>query len=231
MNKYFKAFKEEITWFNYDNEPIEVFEIEDFELTEKFKTLFPCMTTLIEMSAQISVDFKGKSYILFGWDIMGSISGWLCQFDQAEIDLMEEHQVLVDNIGGIVQTFGDVESVVLNGIDYNYTLWLNMDSIFVASLCTTYDQNIELYLIWCKEGNFTPIDLTNKVYFAKEATGAVYFYDKRSKEVLLLSYDHAFNFVEYLPDQPELTLHRLFGIKTFKDYVELLAIQALQNKK
>ncbi len=225
MNKYFQAFKNEISWFNYKNEPMEVFEIEEFNLTDRFKEIFPITTALINLSKKTGVEFKGKSLVLFTWEIEEKISGWMCQFDKPNIDLIEEHQVLIDNIGGIIESFNGPESVEINGIDYNYTLTLNQDFMFVGSLNTDKLDWAEYYLESCEKLNFKPIDLTNKVFFTKEANGAKYFYNKETKEVNLFSHDHAFGFVDFLPNQPKYTMHKIKGVNIFEDFVELIAEQ------
>lgn len=65
------------------------------------------------------------------------------------------------------------------------------------------------------------------VMFVEEANGARYLYDPESKEVLFYSFDHYFNHITILPDQPEFTFYTLNGIRTFTDYVETLAQQWL----
>lgn len=87
MNKYFQAFKAEITWFNYKNEPIDIFEIENFFLTKKFETIFPVTSELINKSVKTGVEYKGKSLILFTWKLRNEICGWMCQFDKSRINL------------------------------------------------------------------------------------------------------------------------------------------------
>lgn len=221
MNKYFNAFQNEISWFNYKKEPIEVFEIDKFNLTQKFQDIFPTTTELINKSVKTGVEFKGKSMILFTWEIGEEISGWMCQFDKPTIQLIEEHQILIDNIGGIIESFNGPESVELNGIDYNYTLTLNQDFMFVGSMNTDKLDWEEYYIDRCKELGIKPIDLSNSVFFTKEANGAKYFYDRKTKEVKLFSHDHAFRFVEFLPNHPEYTMHKINGVESFTEFVEL----------
>ena len=103
MNKYFNAFQTEIGWFNYKKEPIDVFEIDKFNLTQKFQDTFLITSELINISVKTGVEFKEKSMVLFTWEIGGEISGWICQFDKPTIQLIEEHYVLIDNIGGIIE--------------------------------------------------------------------------------------------------------------------------------
>ena len=225
MNKYFNAFQDETRWFNNKKEPIEIFEIKFFNLTQKFQETFPTTTELINSSAKTGVEYKGKSMILFTWEIGGEISGWMCQFDKPTIQLIEEHQLLIDNIGGIIESFNGPESIELNGVDYNYTLTLNQDFMFVGSMNTDKLDWEEYYIDRCKEMGFKPIDLSNSVCFTKEANGAKYLYDRKTKEVKLFSHDHAFRFVEFLPNHPEYTMHKVNGADNFTEFVELTAKQ------
>jgi len=225
VNKYYKAFKNEISWFNYKNEPIEVFEINEFNLTKRFQNIFPKTTELISKSKKTGLEFKGKSLILFTWEIGNEISGWLCQFDRPSIPLIEEHQILIDNIGGIIESFKGPESIEIDEINYNYTLTINQDHMFVGSLNTDKLDWEEYYVDRCKEKSIQPLDLSNSVFFTKEANGAKYFYDRETKDVKLFSHDHAFRFVEFLPNHPEYTMHNIKGINNFTEFVEMIGKQ------
>ena len=163
--------------------------------------------------------------ILFTWEIGDEISGWMCQFDKPNIQLIEEHQILVDNIGGIIESFNGPESIEVNGVDYNYSLTLNQDFMFVASMNTNNMSWEEFYLEWCGRDDFKPIDLSNSVFFTREANGAQYFYDRRTKEVKLFSHDNAFRFIEPIPNQPERMMYTIKGVNNFEEFVEMTAKQ------
>ncbi|MEM6771322.1 MAG: hypothetical protein AAF597_12135, partial [Bacteroidota bacterium] len=128
-------------------------------------------------------------------------------------------------IGGLIESFGGPESIEIDGLDYNYSLSLNQDFLFVGSLCTNKLGLQEYYLNACKHAGVDSIDLSNVVSFAQEANGATYFYDRNTKAVSLLSHDHAFSFVEPLPDQPANTMYQVIGAQDFIAFVELLARQ------
>ena len=225
MNRYFQAFQNEISWFNYKKEPIEVFEIDKFNLTKKFQDTFPNTTKLINKSVKTGVEFKGKSMILFAWEIEDDISGWMCQFDRPKIELIEEHQILIDNIGGIIESFNGPESIEINEVDYNYTLTLNQDFMFVGSMNTDKFDWEDYYLEWCARSNCSPMDLSNSVFFAREANGAKYFYDRKTKKVKLFSYDNGFRFIEPIPNQPERMMYTIKGVDNFEEFVEMTAKQ------
>jgi hypothetical protein len=225
MNRYFNTFQNEISWFNYKKEPIKIFEIENFNLTNKFQQTYPNMTKLINESVKTGVEFKGKSMVLFTWEKGGEISGWMCQFDNSTIQLIEEHQILINNIGGIIHSFNGPESIELNGVDYNYTLTLNQDFMFVGSMNTNKLDWENDYFNRCKEFGTRPLDLSNSVFFTREADGARYFYDKFTREVKLFSHDHAFKFVDFLPGHPEYTMHTIKGVNNFIEFVEMVAKQ------
>lgn len=225
MNKYFQAFQKEISWFNRKKEPIQIVDIEEYHLPKKFKDIFPTSTELIAKSQKTSIEFKGKAMMLFSWEIGEKICGWLCQFDQADIQLIPEHQILVEYMGGIIESFNGPESIEIEAINYNYALSLNQEFMFVASMSSEKLNWEEYYLDVCENVGLTPIDLSNSVFFSREENGAQYFYNKISKEVFLFSHDHSFDFVEFLPDQAEYTLHKIKGVHTFTEFVELNARQ------
>ena len=116
-------------------------------------------------------------------------------------------------------------SIELNGINYNYTLTLNQDFMFVGSMNTDKLDWEEYYIDRCEKLGTKPIDLSNSVFFTKEANGAKYFYDRKTKDVKLFSHDHAFRFVESLPNHPEYTMHKINRVDNFTEFVELTAKQ------
>jgi len=225
MNKYFQAFKNEISWFNYKNEPIEVFEIKKFNLTKRFEKIFPITAKLINKSIKIGIEFNGISMILFAWEIEEEISGWVCQFDRPKIELIEEHRILIDNIGGIIESFNGPESMEINGVNYNYTLTQNQDFMFVGSMNSDKLDWEDYYLEWCAKSNCSPMDLSNSVFFTREANGAKYFYDRITKEVKLFSQDNAFRFIEPMENQPERMMYTIKGVNNFEEFVEMTAKQ------
>lgn len=231
MNKFYTAFKREVSWFNSKGESTDVYDISDFTLTDKFRSTFPVLTELINQSHKTGIDTDENSYLLFSWEKENHISGWLCQLDDPIIEVIEEHQILLDNIVGIVESFNGPEKMVVNGVNYNYSLTLNQDFMFVGSRCTEHLDWEEYYLEKCKDANLRPMDLNSKVFFTREANGAKYFYDKKTRTVNLFSTDHAFNFVNPLPNQPEYTMHSIQGVESFIEFVELAAQQWLSHIK
>lgn len=230
MNKHFQAFQKEISWFNYKKEPIEVFEIEKFNLTHKFQNIFPSVTELIDKSQKIGVEIAEKSMILFTWEIGGEISGWLCQFDKPKISIIEEHQILIDNIGGIIESFNGPHLIEIDDIKYNRPLNLNQYFMFVGSLCSdsTKCDWEEPYLKWCEKINVRPIDLSNCVFFTREANGDNFFYDRHTKEIKLFAHDSGYQFIKPVPNQPERSIYTVKGVSKFDEFVELLAKQWLR---
>ena len=234
MNKYFEAFQKEVSWFNNKKEPIEIFEIKEFGLTNKFLSTFPALSELINNSQKTGVAISDKTMILFTWEIDTKISGWMCQFDKPAIDIIEEHKILIDNIGGIIESFnGPQSSSEVNGIDYNYALDLNQWFMFVGSLCSdiTKCDWEEPYKEWCQKTNFDPIDLSNSVFFTRESNGDNFFYDRKTKEVKLFAHDSGYQFIEPVPNQPERSIYTIKGISKFDEFVELLAKQWLNHIK
>jgi len=227
MNKYYQAFKKNVSWFNHKNKPIEVFEINEFGLTNRFQELFPKTTQLINSSIKTGVELNGKAFVLFTWEIQSNLCGWMSQFDRQNIDLIEEHTILIDNIGGIKESFNGPNQTTINGINYNYSLTQNQYFLFVGSLCYGYDKLDwkDYYTESCLKSGSAPLDLTKKVIFTREGNGSEYYYDRETKKVNLFSPDHNYNYATFIPNQPEYTIHEIKGVNSFVDFVELLSSQ------
>lgn len=225
MNKYYNAFQDAISWFNFKKDPVEVFEIKQFKSTKKFQEIFPVTANLIDQSTKTGVVFNEKSLILFTWEIGQEISGWMCQFDNPRIEIIEEHKILIDNIGGIIESFNGPEGIDVNGITYNYSLTLNQNFMYVGSMCDAKMDWEDYYKDRCKSEGFLSMDLSDSVFFTQEANGARTFYDRKTKKITLFSHDHAFKFVDFISGQPERTMYKIKGVENFVDYVELTSKQ------
>lgn len=218
MNKDFEAFKSDISWFLSPNSKIEFQEQKEIRLSKEFKATFPRLTELIIKSRQTYLIIDGVNYILFAWDTYnGQICGWLNQQETEEeytCELIEEHELLIRNIGGIRESFNQPEDSYSN----------NQNFMFIGSECSRgigdWD---DYYSMICEEEGKNQIDFANLLAFVYEANGALTLYDPLTKKVFLFSHDHSFENIEFMENQPEYTFHTFKNVETFENYVEALA--------
>lgn len=166
----------------------------------------------------MNLQINNQEYKLFSWtNKAGYNCGWLNKIEKnikSEIQLIAEHKMLLNEIGGIQEPFNQPFPSLCN----------NQNFIFIETECIKGIGNWdEYYKIRCKENNKTQLDFKDFICFVQEANGNLTLYDKNSKEVILFAPDHCFHNVRFLKNQPEYTFHKINGIITFVDYVEKLA--------
>jgi len=229
MSRHFKEFQKQVSWFNHKQKPLEIFEIESFDLTTKFRSIFPNLSKIIDKSHKTGVELAGKSMVLFTWEIGEEISGWMCQFDSPRVPIIREHRILIDNIGGIMESFNGPISIELEGVNYNQALNLNQRFMFTGSMCSDFSDCdwFDPYLEWCEKIGASPIDISNSTFFTREANGDNFFYDRSTKDVLLFAHDAGYQFIEPVANQPNRSLYTINGVRKFDEFVELLGKQWL----
>lgn len=227
--KDFDIFKHEISWFIKPTDKIELTKTA-LNFSDNFISTFPTLYKLVSQARVLEVTLTRQNeitnYKLLSWtDNERLKSGWLCKFDkgETEIELLPEHQLLVDNIGGIQESYKQLETD-------KEILTDNQNFLFIKSDCTKgiggWD---DYYEDMCKEYEKSLIDYKDFICFVQEANGDITLYDPKSKEVMLFAHDHCFENVEFLENQPEYTFYKINGITNFIDYVETLAHQWLDN--
>ena len=221
MDIDFEAFKNDITWFIKPNDKVELFSSSlSFTLTNKFQATFPKMTNLIQRSRVLNLTINSQQFRLFSWTNKDNKSfGWLNKIESentSDMELIEEHKLLLNEIGGIQESYNQPENSLTN----------NQNFLFLKSQCKKgiggWD---DYYEMMCEEDNKPQIDYKDFICFVQEANGDVTLYDKYTEAVLLFAHDHSFDNVELLENQAQYTFHRINGIKTFTDYVEQLATE------
>ena len=220
MNQDFKAFQTEISWFIGTNSKVEFEVSKEIRLSEEFRTTFPELTGLILKSRQTYLKIDDINYILFAWDSKeGEVCGWLNQQETVEEykhELIEKHELLLRNIGGIRESFNQPEGSFTN----------NKNFIFIGSECSRgigdWD---DYYSMMCEDEGKTEIDYSTFLTFSHEVNGDLTLYEPVAEELYLFSHDHSFENVDFVKDQPEYTFHTFKNINTFGSYVEELARQ------
>ncbi|WP_158978998.1 hypothetical protein [Cellulophaga sp. L1A9] len=217
MNKDLKAFIEDISWFFQENDKIE-YEENILELSADFKHIFPKLTKLIECSRKTFLLINNVPHILFAWnDIDDEIFGWLNKVEDLEgisDKLSAEHKILLQNIGGIQESFNQPEDSLTN----------NQNFMFIGTECSFgIGSWNEYYKEICGEENIEPIEHSNLICFAEEANGNMTFYHPRTNKIMLFASDHCFDDITPITGQPEYTFYNYDIINTFTEYVEKVA--------
>jgi hypothetical protein len=225
----FEIFKKEAGWHIKPTDLIELTQISP-NFSDSFISTFPTLYKLISQASVLDIILTREKEIilhkLFTWiDVDNLKSGWLCKFEKNtnNFKILPEHQLLLDNIGGIQETYKQLDTE-------NKILTDNQNFLFIKSKCTKgLGDWIKLYSQVCEAENAEQIDTKNLVCFVGEANGNETFYDLNTKQVLLFAPDHCFDNIEVLNNQPEYTFYTINGVTTFIDYAETLAQQWLDN--
>lgn len=217
MNTDFEAFKEHLSWLIHPSQIDTVSEAE-IKLSQKFTNTFPVLTDLISQARVLNLEVDHQPYRLFSWTNKNNESfGWLNKAEPdftSALPFIEEHKLLLNEIGGIRESFNQPKSSLSN----------NQEFMFLGSECSSGMNDWEdYYEDLCKNENKTPINYKNFISFVLEANGNSTVYDPQTKEVFLFAHDHAFDHVDVLENQPEYTFYQIHNIRYFVDYVEALA--------
>lgn len=219
MNPDFETFKKDINWFIRPNDLVEFSDTKPHpDLSDDFKSTFPALSRLIQKARTLDFSINSKPYRLLSWTNKYNIScGWLTQIESENTDnfqLAQEHELLLKEIGGIVESYHQPEPALTNNQDY----------LFLKSACMTgIGEWEEYYENLCEEESKEPIDYNDFICFALEANGNMTMYEKNSGKVILFAHDHWFEDVDVFENQPEYTFYTIQGVENFVDYVEKMA--------
>lgn len=221
MNKDFEAFTKDISWFIKESDKVDFLDTaSEFQLSENFQITFPVLTKLIKQARILNLNINSQSYKLFSWTNKNNLScGWLNKIEKnpkTTLNLIDEHKLLLSEIGGIQESYNQPEPSLCNNQNYMF-----IESECEIGICG-WD---EYYEEMCKEENKDQIDFKDFICFAQEANGDVTLYNPDNKEVMLFAHDHSFDNVTFLENQPEYTFHKINNITNFVDYVETLATE------
>jgi hypothetical protein len=229
----FEIFKKECSWFIQQTDKVEIKEAK-IDCSKDFSTMFPLLTWLLSKARVADVTLtrtkKKKetthNYRLYSWNTKsGNTAGWLCRIEpnNSTFEILPEHQLLVDNIGGIEESYEEQECKTEKLTD-------NQNHLFIKSKCERMDNDLkDFYLDTCKDNNLQPLNTDSLITFAVEANGNATYYDLKTKKVLLFATDHCFDYVTKMENQPEYTFYTINEVKNFVDYVEKLARQWLEE--
>jgi hypothetical protein len=231
-NRDFEMFKKECTWFVHQTDKTKTKEVK-IDYSEDFSKTFPLLFQLLSKARVSDIVLtrtrKEKqtihNYRLYSWNTKkGKKAGWFCRIeaDNSAIEIFPEHQLLVDNIGGIEESYQQSDEIV--------KLTDNQNFLFIKSECEPIDKDLkDVYLERCEEEELEPLNTDNLLSFAVEANGNTTYYDLKTKKVLLFADDHDFDYVTEVENQPENTFYTINEVDSFVDYVEKLAKQWLDE--
>ncbi|XDD52992.1 hypothetical protein AB3N62_10910 [Leptospira sp. WS4.C2] len=196
------------------------------EISDIFKTTFPNLTNLITSARILNLTNRNENYRLYSWTNYNDKSfGWLTKIEFLNCRnhlFIEEHDLILKTIGGIIETYNDPEPSLSN----------NQNFLFLESECKVGIKNWEEYY---KESiidqNITEIEYNNLIAFTEEANGNLTLYDIKKKNILLFAPDHCFENVTKIFNQPDYTFYKFNSINSFIDYVETLALEWIYKIK
>ncbi|MCD0489939.1 hypothetical protein LPB86_16980 [Pedobacter sp. MC2016-14] len=219
MNIDFETFKNEISWFFDQSDEVEFLDsVKEIHLSDNFENTFPVLTALLKQARVLNLKINNQLFKLFSWTNKdGSSCGWLNKIEKediSELQLIEEHKLLLKEIGGIQESYHQPEESLCN----------NQNFMFIESECSLGIGGFEEYYEeMCNEEGKEPIDFKHFICFVEEANGNATVYNPKSKDVFLFAQDHCFENVESVENQPEYTFYKINDVNNFVDYVETLA--------
>lgn len=175
MYKDFEQFKLNINWFVKQTDTVNLVE-GIVKVNDAFIKNFPLLNDLILSARVLDVTINDNTYKLFSWTTKeGSSCGWLCKLEPkyiSNIELLPEHELLLDNIGGIVESYNQPERSFTN----------NQNFLFLKSECKRgLGYWPEYYHDVCEDLKISPIPVGNLISFVCEANGAQTLYDLNCK--------------------------------------------------
>lgn len=204
----------------------------NFPLSDEFKNTFPQLTHLVSKANVTEVEINGLFRRIFIWENSeGEKIGWntnnytLPCFDDdyyerknPEIsDLLAEHILLVQNVGGIVEILNDEEE---------------LDSFtcakeFLFSLKHCFKLSAKEYLSHYDIGEdfISYFDTEQLVCFVEEGNGSLTLYNNQTGNVFLFGICYDYDDIQAFDSEQESNVYLLKGANTFIDFVETMATQ------
>jgi hypothetical protein len=226
-NTDWDEFNEYATWFLYNKNEVAIDKTkafgEVFKITQNFSTDFPKFSSLLRQARITPVLVDGKQYYVFGFtSLIGDSCGWLCLPPTVteRSDLHLDHRVLLTCFGGIVETWNGPVS------------WLsNLNFALCEEESSSGFNGMEEYIEeMCSDEGLVPfLNPNDYISFAVEANGNCTVYHKQSSSIMMVAPDHCFDNITRIEGYPDYTLYKMNDCENFKEWVELVANQWLNN--
>lgn len=219
-----EVFVEDVPWFVDDGAKVNVpSSFRGLPLSSEVQSRFPNLARLLECAEVTPVSIDDAAYHLLAWDGReGYRIGWLCfpPSSNGMNDIHDDHQELLKCFGGVVERFNEPGET-----------WLLNHNDALTQREAKHDGSILDQYMWAfeDEGLSLPISLTEYYSIAREANGNMTFCHRTSGQVILFAPDHAFDHVTELDGCPKYTLYTINGVTSFRDWVEAVASQWLNN--
>jgi hypothetical protein len=223
MNPYWKRFVEDVPWYAEPHKTATVGPSEPpgswAPKSEAFVQLFPELCGLLRSAYVAPAVISDRPCQLFTWRLDGDdCRSWVARYPSIAIPsgLYRDHKVLLESFGGIV-----AESNAPEG------WWASAHYDVLTEQEAENDATFLSHCAWAfeRESLTIPIDPEQFYSIAAEVSFEITLCHRATGEVILFSNDCVYDYVEVYPGCPELTLYRLIGAPTFRDYVETIARQ------
>lgn len=220
-NKYIDAFLECVTWKFKKSDVIRISET-DKSLSQAFKEIFPKLSLLLSNSIAFEITLRDKlKYQLLCWENKNIIGGWLCQTcEKPDIEMLHLN-MLRNELGTIVESWGFE--------DKREDIICNMKGVLFDDIQYGIGEIKDIYIESCNYENLLPsIEDKDYIVIAEEANGNMTLCNKFNEKVILFAADHCFDYVTVYDGCPEYTFYRINQVENIVDYFELLAQQWLE---
>jgi hypothetical protein len=192
-----------------------------FPLSVDVSRIFPSLSQLFATCDATTVYVNGTAHYLLAWNsTSGYRVGWLClpPDDNPSSGLFSEHATLVKSFGGIVERFNEPHTWLLNHNDVLTVNEASYDASFITASSSFEANRIDI-----------PINTSEYYSIAREANGNTTLCHRSTGDILLFASDHAYGHVEIMNGCPPYTLYTIDGVKCFRDWVNVVAQQWLDQ--
>jgi len=205
-----------------DIEAITEFQADDFfPINDEFKITFPITTKLLEKAVVSNFTLKKESYNLLCWHFEKIGKGGLLFTEPIEpkLPLPSNHSLLVRTLGGMVDYWNIPNESWLQNMDWA----LIPPDFFGMDEIDGYD-----WLFETIESKYM-FNLDDYYPVAKGAGGDFTFCHKENGRIYMFAFDHSFDYTHPVKGCPEYSFYEFNSVQTFKDWIEQISNQLLNN--
>lgn len=233
--KDWRAFTEAVPWFLKDDATVNVGRPrKGSALSPAAARLFPPLQKLLTSASITKVSVNRARYLLVAWDgASGDRTGWLCLPGTVNPrrNLFKDHRTLLRSFGGIVERFNEPSRRFTEPKGKAKANWLlNLNDALTQREAARDAGFIDDYMWAFEDAGLTlPIEPAEYYSIACEANGNTTLCHRTSGKVLMFAPDHDFDHLKELAGCPRCTLYTINGASTFRDWVNVVALQWLTH--
>lgn len=218
INKYLDAFFECVTWMFKESDIKNVTEVK-LDLSSDFEKTYQTLGLLIKNAVISEIILNSEmKYRLLVWENDNEIGGWLCQECKNVKTGNRYLDMLKQELGTIVESWG-FENL-------REDLICNMNGVLVDPIQYGIGEIYDYFVETCEYENMHPeIELNDYIVISEEANGNLTLCNKANGEILLFAFDHCFDYVTVYNGCPEYTFYKIRNVENIVDYFEMIGSQ------